>query len=82
MPMIAEALIDRRGVVFLACSDEARLIRQYEGIIDVGMIFAWEPDLPAVRELVVVCHIDERAGDERRIWTMNIESPMRGRTEI
>lgn len=31
--------------------------RPYEGPIEVGMVFAWEPDLPHARELLVVTRI-------------------------
>lgn len=79
MPMIPEAYLDRRGVVHLKRGRGESLDRQYEGPIEVGMVFAWEPDLPWARELIVVCEIVEPDDDERRIWTMPIDSPMRGK---
>lgn len=80
MPQIPEAYLNRRGVVYLK-QDDGDLHRQYEGPIEVGMIFAWEPDVPTARQLAVVCEITTPADDEIRIWTMGLDSPMREQPE-
>lgn len=56
MPAIEESVIDRSGP------------QGYDGPIAVGAVFAWEPDLPHARELLIVTRID---GDSRCcvIWT-------------
>jgi hypothetical protein len=81
LPQIPEAYLDRRGVVHLRLEGEKGLTRTYEGPIEVGMVFAWEPDIPTARQLCVVCEITEPENDERRIWTMDLDSPMRGRPD-
>lgn len=78
MPEIPESYLDRRGVVFIKEEGFDELCRRYEGPIEIGEIFAWEPDIPRARELVIVCQVDEIQNDERRIWTLNLNSPMRG----
>ncbi len=45
------------------------------------MVFAWEPDIPTARELIVVCEVVEIVGDERRIWTLALDSPLRGQPQ-
>lgn len=63
-PMIAEAVL---------CRGE----RPYKGAIEPGDIFAWEPDLPHARELVVVTRVEWCIGPglyEARIWARDIDS--------
>lgn len=79
LPEIPEAYLDRRGVVHLKGADG--LERTYEGPIEPGEVFAWEPDIPTARQLVIVCQVDDALGDERRIWTLDLNSPLRGRPD-
>ncbi len=66
-PIISEAVLRRDQCMpgFRECP------RWYGGEIEPGMVFAWEPDLPHARELVVVTRI---TGSPRRpaIWTRPI----------
>lgn len=41
----------------------------YEGEIEVGMTFVWEPNKPHARQVVTVVHVTEPEHDERKIWT-------------
>lgn len=75
-PMIAEGVLVRGE-------------RPYKGRINPGDVFAWEPDLPHARELVVVTRISTpdndkvivhargsaviSGGHEQRIWTRSID---------
>lgn len=79
-PLIPEVYLNRRGVVWLKGDDE-KLHSHYEGDLHVGQVFAWEPDIPTARELVIICSITERELDERAIWTLSLDSVMRGQRE-
>jgi len=54
MPMIPEAELKRGWT-------------PYMGEIERGMIFAWEPDEPKARELIIVIRVDR--GDETYVWS-------------
>ncbi len=91
-PEIPETYLNRRGVVWLK-GDDGELHAHYEGDLHVGQVFAWEPDIPTARMLVIICAItgpgeDEvinhdrgvaiiSGGHETRIWTLALDSPMR-----
>jgi hypothetical protein len=48
--------------------------RWYAGEIAPGEIFAWEPDLPHARELVLVTRvIGDAASGDRRIYTRGLD---------
>jgi hypothetical protein len=42
------------------------------GDIGIGEVFAWEPDLPFARELLIVSRIVERKGRKRVIYTWDM----------
>lgn len=46
----------------------------YDGPIDIGMYFIWEPDNPKAWQHVMVSRIDERPHDERAIWVVHIRT--------
>jgi len=52
--------------------DEAPESGGYAGEIEVGDRFVWEPDKPHARELIRVSRIEERAGDERLIYSVPV----------
>lgn len=68
-PLIAETVINRegrpirkpdaRGILRPRLRDDRDLLK---GEIVPGEVFAWEPDLPGARELVVVSRIEEAPG--------------------
>jgi hypothetical protein len=47
---------------------EHGLMRWYAGPIEPGEIYAWEPDLPHARQLMLVTRVANRAPDEPAIW--------------
>jgi hypothetical protein len=51
------------------------------GPIEPGEVFAWEPDKPHARELLVVVRIEERPGDERLIHSRPIGASPWGRID-
>jgi hypothetical protein len=77
LPPIPEAYLHRHGR------------GNYQGLIDPGMIFAWEPDLPYARELIIVVAITKALppivvehgrgtafisqGDDDVIWTSRVD---------
>lgn len=61
--------------------------RPYSGPIEPGDVFAWEPDLPHARELVVVSRIERQvsgAGYQCRVWCRRIDGTeyFDGRKEV
>ena len=90
-PMIDEAVLVRGGERPYAAEivRGVRGHRLYKGPINPGDVFAWEPDLPHARELVVVTRITgpgedqtiEHAlgvavlsgGHEQRVWTRPLD---------
>lgn len=41
----------------------------YQGEIEVGMTFIWEPNKPPARQVVTVIRVTDSDHDERKIWT-------------
>lgn len=78
MPKIPRAVLSDHHMVMKLDRDR-KLFRWYDGPIRPGMIFAWEPDLPHARELIIVVHVDMSGGDEARVWTRSLGSPRRGK---
>jgi len=82
LPPIPAAYIDWSGIEWRKNEDDGGRTRYhwYTGPIEVGMIFAWEPDLPHAQELLIVVKIDEETvRAEKQIWTMPLDSPYRGK---
>ena len=47
--------------------------RPLKGQIAPGEVFAWEPNLPYSRQLLIVTRIELREGDEALIWATDMD---------
>ena len=96
LPPIPESVINWKGVEWRKDEDDIRnRYHWYAGPIEPGMIFAWEPDLPHARQLLIVCCLGEplaplvvkhpagvaylSRGSEQQVWTRTLDSPSRGK---
>jgi hypothetical protein len=56
--------------------DEGVVVRhtgKLKGEIVPGEVFAWEPDKPWARQLIVVSKIERGTGDESQVWSWDID---------
>lgn len=56
-------------------------IQRYDGPIEVGMRFIWEPDDPRAFALIEVTRLIDRSPDERIIWSKRVRAARAGPTK-
>ena len=93
LPPIDPVVLDYRDLEYRK-DDDGNACHFYSGPLRVGMVFAWEPDLPHARELLIIVGICDpkeplevkhsrgvafiSRGNETQIWSMPLDSPHRG----